>query len=460
MISLANAIIQEDVTAIKQLVHAGLDVNQLDEYGFRPIIEAAIIDNLSISKWLLHQGADPNQQDVVGGTALHWAADNNNVDLCQCLLQYKANPNAYNFAGQPVLVMPMLRRQKSLIKLLVNAGADQVFAQDYINTKMLGHIFELVGVTHIVDPRNHFVEIDFEGFFLEITLGLIANSLLQFQNHFAARQLRRYSALTQLIIQALQRASQLIKYQQYRVDIKKHQQAINDLLKEDLLVIPIGYEGHAIAFIRYHDIWVKCDRREDSRLYDNIMFYRMEYPDRLTHNFIKSLIYKKQTSQFINEELDRYLGLSPLTELKIEAQISGNCSWANIEATIPAIFFLILMQLNNRIDAHHKTLALNYFQRWRDWNKERALNFCIQSYERGDAIRKASHAEILAAILFQRCDKHHPQDQAVIESILTLLLNSPYQALLKNYLRVYYYESYTEQGKQFAELLKEHGYLK
>jgi hypothetical protein len=356
--------------------------------------------------------------------------------------------------------MPILRQQSELRQLLVSAGADLVFAQDYINTKLLGHMFELVGNADIIDPRNQIVDVDFEGFYLEVTIGLIAESLSQFQNHFAARQLRRYAGLAQFIVEIMQRSSQLIKYQQYRVDVKKYQNQIDAIFRQEPVLIPVGYEGHAITFIKRGDIWIKCDRREDSRLYDNIMFYRIRNPNAAQPEFLKQLIYSKQSDEFINHDLDQLLNLEPITELKVEAQISGNCSWANVEACIPAIFFLILMQSSgdNQAISYYKTLALNYFTRWREWNKDRALHYCIQSYKDGDAIRKASKAEILAAILFQRCDMNNAADRERIELILSVLLKSPYEYILQNYLRVYYYEGYTEEGKRFANMLKEYGY--
>jgi hypothetical protein len=457
---LTDAILAEDLSSVKQVLRYGVDVNQLDEYGFRPLIEAAIVDNIEISRLLLSQGADPNRQDVVGSTALQWAAENNNLKLSQLLLEHHANPNAYNFSGQPVLTMPLLRRQAPLKKLLLQAGADMTFTQDYINTKLLGHVFELVGLTSIVNPQNQFVEVDFEGFILEVTLGVIADSIAQFQNHFAARQLRRYAGLSQFIVEIMQRASQLIKYQQYRVDLNKYQAQITALIQQEPLLIPVGYEGHAITFIKRGDIWVKCDRREDSRLYDNIMFYHMRYPERADSEFLKKLFYEKLSDNFVNDEIDHFLGLEPITELKIEAQVSGNCSWANVEAAIPAIFFLVLTQISQDAQAiaYYKTLALNFYHRWREWNKDRALRYCIQSYEEGDAVRKACKAEILAAILFQRCQNHQRVDKERLELILSVLLHSPYEYILKNYLRVYYYESYTEQGKRFSDMLKEHGY--
>ena len=460
MLSLADAILQEDTASIHQHLRYGVDVNQLDEYGFIPLIEAAIVDNSDIAKLLLQNGADPNKQDVTGGTALQWAVENSNQTFCELLLNQGADPNAYNFAGQPVLAMTILRQQSALRKLLIEAGADVVFAQDYINTKLLGHMFELVGTVSIIDPKNQFVDTDFEGFYLEVTLGIISESLLQFQNHFAARQLRRFAGLSRYIVEIIQRSLRLIKFQQYRVDIRKHQKEIDQLITQEPLLIPVGYEGHAITFIKSGDIWVKCDRREDSRLYDNIMFYRIRNTQNATKELLKSLIYKKQSSQFINEDLDQILGLEPITELKVDAQISGNCSWANVEATIPALFFLMLMQTSNDAQtiAHFKSLAINYFYRWREWNKDRALHNCIKSFEEGDAIRKACKAEILAAILFQRCNTESRADRERIELILSLLIDSSYQYILKNYLRGYFMESYTEEGKKFAALLKEYGY--
>lgn len=459
MYSLAEAILQEDMVTVQQLLRYGIDPNQIDEFGYTPLVEAAIVENIDITKLLLQHHADPNQQDVTGGTALHWAAENNNHALAELLLEHGADPNAYNLAGQPVLVMPTLRRQSAMRQLLVRAGADEIFAQDYINTKLLGHMFELVGIVDIIDPKQHFIEVDFEGFFLEVTIGLISHSLAQFQNHFAARDLRRYAGLSQYIVQVMERAAQLIKYQQYRVDLSKYRDKIAALINTDPLIIPVGYEGHAITFIKHADMWVKCDRREDSRLYDNVMIYRIANKENFNENFVKNLLYVKQDSEFVNTEIDHILGLQPITEVKVDAQISGNCSWANVEATIPALFFLVLMQLNpdKSTHAYYKTLALNYFQRWREWNKDRALSYCIQSFENGDTVRKACKAEILAAILFQRCDPREIKDRGRIESILSLLVNSRYEYILRNYVRIYYYESNTEEGKRFFDLLKEYG---
>ncbi len=462
MRSLADEIINESIENVAAILRYGTDVNQIDEYGFTPLVEAAIADNIEIIKLLITHGADVNLPDTTGHTALHWAAENNNLEIAALLLKQNANPNAYTFSGQPVLVMPFLRNQEALKKLLLKMGADLSFTQDYVNAKLLGHIFELVGTANIVDPQNNYVEIDFEGFYLEVSLRIIAESLTQFQNHFAARKLRRYSEISKNIIEVIDRSAKLIKYQHYRINLQNYVDEIDELIDKDPILIPVGYEGHAITFVKMGTIFAKCDRREDSRLYDNIVFYQMTRQRNFNQQLIKHILFEKKSSEFVNEELPEELGLKPVTELKIEAQISGNCSWANVEATIPTLFFLLLMYTQNNPNniSEYKSIALNFFHQWSEWNKNRALHFCIESFNNGDSIRNVCKAEILAAILFQRCRYENFSDRERIESILGILFRPAYQHILDNYIKTYCYESQSEEGKAFKELLARYGYVK
>jgi hypothetical protein len=462
MMSLADEIINQHIPNIRAILQYGPDVNAIDEYGFTPLIEAAIANNIEIAVLLLNAGANPNVTDSTGGTALQWAAENNNSALAELLLNHRADPNAYNFSGQPVMVMPLLRQHGDLKALLQKHGADLSFAQDFINAKLLGHMFELVGTGNIVAPNNQYVEIDFEGFFLEVSLAIISESLAQFENHFAARKLRRFSEITRIIIQALANSTQLIKLQQYQTNLVANEGKINALIKQEPLVIPVGYEGHAITFIKFHGVLAKCDRREDSRLYDNIVFYKVNDTKHFNDKLVKHLIYEKTSDQFINHDLETILNLTPITELKVEAQISGNCSWANVEACIPSIFFLMLMSSNNDVKniPQFKSLALNFFHQWREWNKNRALHFCIQSFEAGDTIRNVCKAEILAAILFQRCNDENFSDKDRIESILSVLFKTNYIHIIENYVKTYIYEGHSQEGKHFAALLRAYGYTK
>jgi hypothetical protein len=460
MITLADAIIAEDIHQVSEILQKNPSVNVIDEYGFTPLIEAAIADNKDIAALLIDYGADVNAQDMTGGTALHWATENNNLPLCQLLLEHQADANAYNFSGQPILTIAVLRQQAPLKTLLMRYGASLEFAQDFINTKQLGHLFELIGTANIVSPANQFVEIDFEGFFLEVTVGLIADSLFQFKNHFAARQLRRDEPFGQLIINNLLRAARLLKFQQYRVNLPKHAPEIKSLMHYEPLIIPVGYEGHAITFIKFSNMLIKCDRRESSRLYDNIVVYRVNRLEQLTQAFIQNLMYEKMSTDAINDWLPEILALEPITTLQIPAQVSGNCSWANVEACIPAVYFLLASQYTDfkQNMSHYKSLALRYFNQWQEWNRDRTLNLCLQQMQHIDSIRKACKAEILGAILFQRCNNTEIVNQARIDSILYRLTQPEFDYILQNYIQTYCYKTQENEGKDFLRLLKNYGY--
>ena len=228
--SLANSIIYGGEDQVKSALFAGADVNEIDEYGFRPLIETAIANKLSLAKLLLEHGAQIDQEDSTGRTALHWAVENNNIDLCELLLSRGANANHYTKASQPVLVNPILRGQTKLKNLLYHYKADLNFALDFINTKLLGHRFELIGQVDIVNPKGKFIELDFEGFFLEFTLGIILQSLERYRNNFGARHLRKYFNYTKYLSEAFSTANQLIKYQQYLLNLDHYSLQIEKLL--------------------------------------------------------------------------------------------------------------------------------------------------------------------------------------------------------------------------------------
>src|SRR5688572_7621164 len=116
--TLANEIIYGTLDSVLTEIQKIEHVNFIDEYGFTPLIETAIVNEPPKTQLLLKHGAEINFPDLTGGTALHWAIDNSNIDLCRLLLENKANPNSYNLASQPVLVKPLLRKQKKLKLLL------------------------------------------------------------------------------------------------------------------------------------------------------------------------------------------------------------------------------------------------------------------------------------------------------------------------------------------------------
>lgn len=143
--TIASDIISHRMPDFEAYLRAGESLDDIDEYGFTPLIECAITRQTHIAEQLIVRKVNVNKSDVTGRTPLHWAVDNNDVEMAQLLLNSGADPNAYTRNGLSVLVYPVLRSQETLKRLLYQYGAKLDFALDFINGKLIGHRFELQG---------------------------------------------------------------------------------------------------------------------------------------------------------------------------------------------------------------------------------------------------------------------------------------------------------------------------
>lgn len=462
MTTLAKQIIYGSLNDVASFIKRdGVVLNEVDEYGYTPLIQSAIVNSVPKARLILEAGADVDFTDLTGRTALHWAVDNKNEELAKLLLEHRANSNAYSRAGQPVLAMPLLRDQNNTKQTLYHYGADLNFAQDFINAKLLGHRFELEGRVDILNNLGVFIEVEFEGFYLEFNLAIVAQSLIDFKNNFGGKHLRSFFPQLQTIINSLKNGAELIKYQHYLIEIKEHETRIDSLLNAHPLLIPVAYEGHAISFIRYDDWLIRCDRGAFGREHGTVIFYKMGEPHLLTKALIKNLIYKRQGKEFIDEGLVSMLKLKPVMQLPLSVQISGNCSWANIEAVVPAMMFTLLLQKQKSAEVINieecKKKAFYFYDEWLQWDKNRALYFCINSFHHSNPARKATKAAILAAILFQQCEYLRSEDREKAEKILPILTIPEYRFLLKSYFTVFNPVKDNKQIKNLAEFLEEYG---
>ena len=66
----------------------------------------------------------------------------------------------------------------------------------------------------------------------------------------------------------------------------KHEKTINHLLSQDLLIIPVGYEGHAITFVNYGGLLIRCDRGEHGREHGTVIVYRIGNRQQFTKDFL------------------------------------------------------------------------------------------------------------------------------------------------------------------------------
>lgn len=458
-VSLADQIIHGTTAGVAELLQAGYDANAIDEYGFTPLIETVIVNNLDMAKLVIHYGAEINAADLTGRTALQWAVDNNNLALCQLLLEHGANPNLYNHAGQPSLTFPLLRHQIPLKRLLYDYQADLNFALDFINTKLIGHRFELIGYTDIIDATGKFIPLNYEGFFLEFTVSAILQSLALYRRNFANREAKAYALQLEKMIQTFRSAAELIKFQHYLINVEEHAQKLDALLQQDLLLLPIANEGHALSFIKYGNLLAKCDRGANSKVEGSVVIYRINNSQLFNTDFIKNFIYEVHPREYIQRGINQILDLETIMVLPIPGQIIGNCSWANIEAAVPTMLFLLLLEQAQTPEAlpQLQQKALDFYQRWLRWDQDRALSDCIKQFYDGSPARKAAKAAILAAILFQKCRYTKEIDLQRAEKILKVLNHRQYRYILKSYWKVYGKNKKDVMGTNLRELLDHFG---
>lgn len=459
--TIADQIIRGGIPDLNSYLAQGGAIDDIDEYGFTFLIESAIASNVPAMQYLLAQGASVDKQDVTGRTPLHWVVDSNQVEQAKLLLQAGANPNIANRAGQSPLVLPLLREQWVIKQLLYEYGANLSFAKDFINTKLIGHRFEMIGTVDIINAEGRFIELDYEGFYLEFSLESIRNSISRFGSHYAFRKLRlAYSELTE-IIHAFFHASQMIKYQDSRVRTEQFRIDIHTLFTTPLLILPVAYQGHAITFIQCGHLWAKCDRGENALKEDSVNIYVITNQNALNQSFLENLLYTKQTKEYVHHQINFELGLKRVGRIPLSHQKAGNCSWANVEAAVPTAY--ILMQLAklsqlNEVEFHDIVEAGMYlYTEWLNWDKDRALEECIQSFYESDPIRKASKAAILGGVLFQGCQYPEPEDMQRAEKILKILTLKEYKYVLQSYVDIYCEKRLTVRGNNLRHILDDLG---
>ncbi|KTD24515.1 Dot/Icm T4SS effector AnkH/LegA3 [Legionella maceachernii] len=457
--TIADDIISSRMPDFDHYLNQGESLDDIDEYGFTPLIECAIIGQVDIAQQLLIRGANVNKGDVTGRTPLHWAADNNNLELAELFLQHGADPNAYTSSGLSILVYPVLRGYDNLKHLLYQYGAKLDFALDFINAKLLGHRYELKGYVDIVNAQNEFIELNYEGFMLEFTVAVVKDSLRRFTSSYSTRHLRDHFSLIYPIMDAFTVAGELLKLQHnLSVNLGETNKPIlaRILQQSPMLILPAASKGHALGFIRYKEWWAKIDRGENSLREGTVNIYRITNPKVFDIRFLQDFLYKRQPRRYFHQVINQKLGLIPFAKMPISPQITGNCSWANVQAIVPVAYALqqLSQATNQEFDAH---TAIRLYDDWVEWDKDRALDECIHRFYLANPIRKASFAAMLGAVLFQACDYGKAYHVKRAEKILTILTLPEYYYILQSYLEAYCIKRLTRRGNNLLKLLDDCG---
>lgn len=453
--SLSREILQGTYQGVVSRLERGESPNFIDEYGFTPLIHAIVLQKPEIVKQLLKYHARLDILDQSGLTALHWAVDMGNLEITKQLLQFRADPNAFSSTGQPILFYPLLRKNTALVELLLKHGADMSFTNDFIMAKLIGHRFELRGFCDIVTTDGLFLEVDMEGFFLEFSLDIIADSLEKFIHSYVAKRMDIHEAELRIILKSFEHATKLREYKHISKDIDANRETIYRLTEIDLLLLPVSFMSHAITFIKHGNLWAKCDRGVH-KMTDPIVIHTISNPRPLTRHFYSHLLYKRHTRKYIEKDLHQILHLTPYVKLPIQHQVTGNCSWANVEASVPTMLYMLLHdKLKNKTEADKLVIEImRFYFTWLDWDKDRALEDLFADFDHLSANRKKARAALMGEVLFQACNPNKKNDLKRAKKILTILKQKEYHFIVRSYLNVFGTTGRTTQGANFVNLLK------
>ncbi|MFZ4077473.1 MAG: Dot/Icm T4SS effector AnkH/LegA3 [Legionellaceae bacterium] len=454
--TIANDIIQCLEPNFEHYVAQGGSLDEVDEYGFTPLIETVITRQPHLATQLLKLHAPVDGRDVTGRTPLLWAVDNDDVSFARLLLNAGANPNAYGRNGLSSLVYPVLRGHHELKHLLYQFGANLDFAQDFILGKLIGHRFELKGDVDILNAANEFIELDYEGFILEFTVAVIRDALRRFVSSYSSRHLRHTFPFLYVIMDAFDVANEFLKLQNHVSLNAGDRSRIADLLESRMLIFPAANRGHAFSFIRYQQWWAKIDRGENSLKEGSVNIYHLGRPNALTVDFIEQFLYQKQPRRYFHQDINRILQLTPAFKMPISSQIAGNCSWANVQAVVPVAY--AMQQLDEHMPSHVKfEEAMSLYDDWVEWDKDRAIDECVQRFYIAPEMRRASLASMLGAVLFHTCDASDARHLERAEKILPVLTLPDYRYILQSYLRHYCVKRLTIKGNNLLKLLDDCG---
>lgn len=100
------------------------DPNELDAYGYFPLLNATLGNKPEMVKQLLEAGAKVNLQGPHGYTALHAAAQNGFSEIVRILINSNAKVNIRNDDKDTALILATRQRHVECIHLISKAGGD------------------------------------------------------------------------------------------------------------------------------------------------------------------------------------------------------------------------------------------------------------------------------------------------------------------------------------------------
>lgn len=125
--SLAEEAESGDEDSVGAWIKEGVDPDELDRYGYTPILNAAALGRIHAVESLIKNGADVNRPGPFGFTPLHAAAQNGHREVVAALLKAGADVNSQNEDMDTAMHLALRALHIEIVNMLLrNGGSSKI----------------------------------------------------------------------------------------------------------------------------------------------------------------------------------------------------------------------------------------------------------------------------------------------------------------------------------------------
>ncbi len=132
-----SAIQENDVRALNELIHEGVDLEARNEKGMTPLMLATLSENDDVVSRILKEGVDKDSKDYFGNTALMYSLLNKKSRIFKLLLRNKADLEIKDNRGNTVLSTAASLGNVRAVQMLIGEGADVNTKNDLNQTPLM-----------------------------------------------------------------------------------------------------------------------------------------------------------------------------------------------------------------------------------------------------------------------------------------------------------------------------------
>lgn len=152
---LSKMIIEDYVRFCNYLIELNIDLNCIDNRGWRPLHYAVFYGNLKIVETLIEKKVPLNSKDKFGLTPVHIASIKGYTDILKCLLKNGAKVNFKDKGGHSPVSYSVVQNEYSSVEILLNYGCDLTIKDKFGRGLLhLGSVFGFSSLLSLLLKNN------------------------------------------------------------------------------------------------------------------------------------------------------------------------------------------------------------------------------------------------------------------------------------------------------------------